>query len=101
MCEIVYSDDFQGLWEEWETNRFIVGLPCFPSGRHFHRGRGDRFFVIGPVNLTGALLISVLGAVGHHCGQVLDVLLRFHHRECMAQPLVLDDGCMTYALILA
>jgi len=29
MWESTYSVDFQGLWEEWETVSFIVGLPSF------------------------------------------------------------------------
>jgi hypothetical protein len=33
MWESMYSVDFQGLWEGWDS--FIV--PRFPSGRHFHR----------------------------------------------------------------
>ena len=48
MCEITALGDFQGLWEGWETDSFIVGLPCFPSGRHFHRrGRLDAFELRG------------------------------------------------------
>ncbi len=102
MCEIVDSDDFQGLWEGWETDSFIVGLPCFPSGRHFHRGpRRDLFVVIRPVDLTRAFLVPALSAVGHDVGQVLRVLLRLHGSECVSQPLVLDDRRMTHTLILA
>jgi hypothetical protein len=33
MWESMYSIDFQGLWEAWDS--FIV--PRFPSDRHFHR----------------------------------------------------------------
>jgi len=78
------------------------GLPCFPSGRHFHRrGRLDFCFVVGPVELTRTLLVSALGAVGHHLGHVLDVLLRLDHSEGMAEAFVLDDGRMAYPLVLA
>src|ERR1700733_9812479 len=102
MCEITALGDFQGLWEGWETDSFTVGLPCFPSGRHFHRfGRGEFCFVVWPVDLTRALLVSALGAVGHDLGQALDVLLGLHSSECMAKPLVLDDGRVTHALVFA
>src|SRR5260370_41288548 len=102
MCEITALGDFQGLWEGWETDSFIVGLPCFPSGRHFHRGRRRDFrFVIRPVKPTRVLLVSALCAVSHPLRYMLDVLLRFHRCECMAQTLVLDDGCVTDPLVLA
>ena len=60
MCEIVDSDDFQGLWEVWDG----CIVPHFPSARHFHRGRRDEFLVIGPVDLAWTLLVSALFAVG-------------------------------------
>jgi len=49
---------------------------------HFLSPRGsggclDCCFVVRPVKLTTTLLVSTLGAVGHHRGHVLDVLLRF------------------------
>src|ERR1700730_18767922 len=102
MCEITALGDFQGLWEGWETDSFIVGLPCFPSGRHFHRGRRHDFrFIVGPVKLPASLLIAELLAVGPYLRLMLDVLLCLHHRECMAQSLVLDDCCMADTLVLA
>ena len=62
MCEITALGDFQGLCEGWETDSFIVGLPCFPSGRHFHRGRRRDFrFVIRPVKPTR---VGYWGATG-------------------------------------
>src|ERR1700720_481983 len=102
MCEITAPGDFQGLWEEWETDSFIVGLPCFPSGRHFHRWcRRDFRFVIRPVKPTRVLLVSHFAAVGHDLRRMLDVLLRLHCCERMAQPLVLDDRGVTDPLVLA
>jgi len=77
-------------------------LPRFPSDRHFHHwGRRDFCFVVRPGKLTTTLLVSTFGAVGHHRGHVLDVLLRLYCCERMAQPLVLDDGCVTDPLVLA
>src|SRR5260370_40292871 len=76
MCEITALGDFQGLWEGWETDSFIVGLPCFPSGRHFHRGRRHDFrFIVGPVKLPASLLIAELLAVGPYLRLMFDVLL--------------------------
>src|SRR5258708_7876735 len=98
MCEITAPGDFQGLWEEWDG--FIV--PRFPSDRHFHRRRRHDFrFIVGPVKLPASLLIAELLAVGPYLRLMLDVLLCLHHRECMAQPLVLDDCCMADTLVLA
>jgi hypothetical protein len=105
MCEITALGDFRGLWEGWETDSFIVGLPCFPSGRHFHRvhrGRPLDFrCVIWPVDAARVLLVSVLGAVGQDLRQVLRVLLGLDCSECVSQPLVLYDGRMVDTLILA
>src|ERR1700693_1697872 len=102
MCEITALGDFQGLWEGWETDSFIVGLPCFPSGRHFHRGRRRDFrFVIRPVKPTRVLLVSALCAVSHHLRYMLDVLLRFHRCECVAEAFVLYDSGVAYALVFA
>lgn len=89
---------FQGLWEERDT--FIV--PRFSSGRHFHRrSRCEFFFVIWPIDLAWALLVSDLVTVGHELTQSLDVLLRLHSSESMSQSLVLNDGFVTDALVFA
>jgi hypothetical protein len=57
-------------------------------------------FVVWPLDVTRALLVSDIVTVDHDPRQVLDILLRLHSSECMSQPLVLDDGCVTDALIL-
>ena len=89
MWESTYLVDFQGLWEGWDS--FIV--PPFPSGRHFHRGHGCVFrFLVGSVQLTRVLLVSALCAVVPHLRFMLDVLLRFHFGEGMAQAFVLDSS---------
>ena len=94
MCDIVDPDDFQGLWEGWETDSLIVGLPGFPSGRHFHRfcRRRARLFIIGAVDFSWVLLIAELLAVGLHLRLVLDLLSRLDQRQSVAEPLVLDNG---------
>src|SRR5260370_42253793 len=100
MCEIVDTDDFQGLWEGGDQTVSSSGLPRFPSDRHFHRwGRHDFCFVIGPVKLSASLLISKLLAVGPYLRLMLHILLRLDHSEGMAEAFVLDDGRVANPLI--
>src|SRR3979411_3502643 len=74
----------------------------FHHGRHFPRGRRRDFrFVIRPVKPTRVLLVSALCAVSHHLRYMLDVLLRFHRCECVAETFVLYDSGVAYALVFA
>ena len=95
-----FSGDFQGLWEAWETNSFIVSSmlsirPSFPPLL-----RPCFRFEVWSVNSSRCLLVSDFLAVGHDLRLVLEVLLRFNKRECMAKAFVLDDGSMADALVL-
>jgi hypothetical protein len=47
------------------------------------------------------MLVSALCAVSHHLRYMLDVLLRFHRRECVAEAFVLYDSGVAYALVFA
>ena len=100
MWEPPFFGGFQGLWEGWETDSFIVGLPCFPSDRHLHcfcRRRAD--FIVWPVQPSTSLLVATLAAVGLHRRSFVVVLLRLDRAKHMTKPLVLDDRRVTYPLI--
>jgi hypothetical protein len=75
-CEITGSNgNFQGLWEGWKQNSFIVLFPPFPSDRHFHRNRFR--CVVGSVNTPRIFLVACFFAVIHYLCFQFAVLLRF------------------------
>jgi hypothetical protein len=80
------------------------GLPCFPSGRHFHgftRRRRIKFFLRQAVDLAGCLAIATLFAVGLNLRLALRILLCLDDGERMSQTLVLDDGGVADSLVFA
>src|SRR5260370_42398005 len=104
-------------WECVKSPHLVISKDCGKGGRpdsfivrssmlsirpSFPPPGAPRFLLCSRARrVTRTLLVSALGAVGHHLGHVLDVLLRLHPCESMAQPLVLDDGCVANALVRA